>query len=222
MCLKWGTKYGPEYVNNLYAGVKRNLTVPFNFICITDDAQGLHPDIKTYPLIDPNLLGWWGKVSYFKTPMHDIEGICLTLDLDVVIIDNIDCFFEIDGDFCIEKDFVEKNGNNSSIMRFIANDHSDIYDQLNLDDMDHCTNNTPEAGWRKCDYWGDQVWITEKRPNAVLWPKDWVKSYKWECLDEFGRLNLHSACKIILFHGKPNPHEALHNIQRWWNATGLN
>jgi hypothetical protein len=26
ICMKWGTKYGPEYVNRLYAMVRRHLT----------------------------------------------------------------------------------------------------------------------------------------------------------------------------------------------------
>ena len=29
ICMKWGTKYGAEYVNRLYNMVKRNLTLPF-------------------------------------------------------------------------------------------------------------------------------------------------------------------------------------------------
>jgi len=29
ICMKWGTKYGPEYVNRLYAMVRRHLTLDF-------------------------------------------------------------------------------------------------------------------------------------------------------------------------------------------------
>ena len=42
LCMKWGTKYGPEYVNRLYAMVRRHLSGDFNFVCLTDDSQG-HP-----------------------------------------------------------------------------------------------------------------------------------------------------------------------------------
>ena len=31
LCMKWGTKYGPEYVNRLYAMVRRHLQGDFNF-----------------------------------------------------------------------------------------------------------------------------------------------------------------------------------------------
>ena len=40
LCFSWGTKYGAPYVNKLYRGVKRNMTIPFRFICMTDDPTG--------------------------------------------------------------------------------------------------------------------------------------------------------------------------------------
>ena len=36
LCMKWGTLYGPDYVNVLYAAVADNITVPFRFVCLTD------------------------------------------------------------------------------------------------------------------------------------------------------------------------------------------
>ena len=52
---KWGTKYGPEYVNRLYGSLLRHISVPFNFTCITDDTTGLRKEIKTldYKTFDP-------------------------------------------------------------------------------------------------------------------------------------------------------------------------
>ena len=40
-CLKWGTRYSADYVNNLRAMVARNLTVAHRFLCITDDPSGV-------------------------------------------------------------------------------------------------------------------------------------------------------------------------------------
>ena len=37
ICMKWGTKYGPEYVNRLASMVRRNTTIPCRFVCMTDD-----------------------------------------------------------------------------------------------------------------------------------------------------------------------------------------
>ena len=41
ICLKWGTRYGPEYVNRLYSMVKRHTEHALRFICITDDPSGI-------------------------------------------------------------------------------------------------------------------------------------------------------------------------------------
>ena len=45
ICMKWGTKYGPEYVNRLYAMVRRHLTGDFNMVCLTDDAKGIRSEV---------------------------------------------------------------------------------------------------------------------------------------------------------------------------------
>ena len=41
VCMKWGNKFGPEYVNNLYHMVKRNITLPFRFVCMTEIHDGI-------------------------------------------------------------------------------------------------------------------------------------------------------------------------------------
>ena len=40
VCLKHGSKYSSEYVNKLYNMCKRHLTVPYEFVCFTDDLRG--------------------------------------------------------------------------------------------------------------------------------------------------------------------------------------
>lgn len=199
LCVKWGNKYSNQYVENLYNMCKRNVTYPFRFICLSDELGGLSSNVEVKKL-ERNFEGWWTKLEYFKDPLYDVEGTILALDLDLVIIDNIDCFFDTEGEFCIEKDFVKDNGNNSSVMRFEANKHSDISELT--------THKTT-------DYWGDQEWITEKRPNATHWPSEWIKSYKWECLNG-NKLDIPAGTKIIMYHGKPDPHETLQHIGEWW------
>ena len=50
ICISWGPKYGPPYVNRLYGGVARNLTPPFTFTCFTDMPEGLRPEVRAEPL----------------------------------------------------------------------------------------------------------------------------------------------------------------------------
>ncbi len=46
LTVKWGARYNAEYVNKLYAGITKNTTWKVTFYCFTDDATGLHPDIR--------------------------------------------------------------------------------------------------------------------------------------------------------------------------------
>ena len=75
----WGDKYDDYYVQRLQREVARNLTVPHQFICVTDrEIDGVE---TRAPIND--LRGWWGKVNLFS---HDVCGEQnLYLDLDVVI-----------------------------------------------------------------------------------------------------------------------------------------
>ena len=50
ICINWGTKFGPPYVNRLYAMVARNLTSPFSFTCFTDRTKGIRPEVRCEPL----------------------------------------------------------------------------------------------------------------------------------------------------------------------------
>ena len=40
LCMKWGRRYDPDYVNKLYNMVRRNLTRAHRFLCLTDEPQG--------------------------------------------------------------------------------------------------------------------------------------------------------------------------------------
>lgn len=48
--MKWGTKYGPEYVNRLYAMVRRHLSGDFRFVCLTDDSTGIRSEVQCLPI----------------------------------------------------------------------------------------------------------------------------------------------------------------------------
>ena len=50
ICIKWGTKYGPDYVNKLQSMVQRHLHRPFRFVCMTDDTTGIDPAIEVKPI----------------------------------------------------------------------------------------------------------------------------------------------------------------------------
>ena len=94
VCLKHGEKYDASYVNTLYSMVKRNCSLSFEFVCFTENTNGLDSNIKTMPLPQiPAIKGWWYK-PYFFSGDFPLDGTILYIDLDVIIFRNIDKLFE--------------------------------------------------------------------------------------------------------------------------------
>lgn len=69
VCVKYGSKYDATYVNRLAAGVSRHSgSHTYEFICVTDDPQGLDLDLVTCLPLPPDvpLRGWWVKAYLFS------------------------------------------------------------------------------------------------------------------------------------------------------------
>ena len=211
-CVFYGDKYAVEYVQKLYNMVKRNTTLPINFIVFTDHVK-MHKmvegdiDIRKFP--ENDLQGWWNKLQLFH-PDVDLPGDTLYMDLDVVITDNIDCFYtyETQLDFVGMNDFNPVSGVwNSSIMKFKQTTlHGRIWHKF--------MSNRPEY-LRK--YPGDQNLISDLIKNGHAcgsFPDSWTQSYKW--YDRSGTryskqdwtYEHNGESLVSVFHGQPNPHES--------------
>jgi hypothetical protein len=97
LTVKWGKRYGADYVNKLYGGILRHTTWKFRFFCFTDDSNGLNEAIVPMPL-EEGWTGWWGKVTLFKD-YPEIQGRKFYIDLDMIITGNIDNIFSYAGTF---------------------------------------------------------------------------------------------------------------------------
>jgi len=69
ICLKWGDRYSSEYVNKLYRGIIRNTTYKVDFICYTENSEGVQEGVIIKDLIEKDWKGWWGKASLFSESM---------------------------------------------------------------------------------------------------------------------------------------------------------
>ena len=62
LCVHWGNKYNGTYVNRLYRMVSKNLTLPFNFYCYSNN----NFEYKNFEIrskfIDFNLIGELDKL----------------------------------------------------------------------------------------------------------------------------------------------------------------
>lgn len=185
VCIKVNEKYGPEFVNILYNMVERNLSIPHNFVCITDDTTGINPEIDTKKAMYSR--GWWTKLSIFAPNAYDLTGKILYLDLDIVIRDSINKLASYDADFAISRDWATSDYN-SSVMLLEIGTQTQIWDKYNAD---------IEAAERTRD--GDQGFIGEHSEPSVF-PERWINSYKFHC-----RGIGEPISPIVLFHGKPDP-----------------
>jgi hypothetical protein len=221
ICLKYGTRYPAHYVNNLYAGVRRHLSRPHVFHCCTDDPTGIHPGVNIIPFPEnPGITTWWPhvlvKLCLIKPGFGNLSGPTLFLDLDVVIMDGIDCFFDHEpGKNCMIHNWVNGRKNllgnrppvgNSSIFRFNAGDQSSYIYETFMREL-HLAENTSV-------YNTEQAFLTHAMEEVKWWPDDWVKSYKWHCrlifpLNLFLRVKKPKSCRILVFHGRPDPDEAI-------------
>lgn len=220
LCLKWGDRYGPHYVNTLFRSVSRNLSRPFRFLCCTDDTTGLSPEIETIAFpSNPGVKRGWPdilvKLMVLQNGFGNLQGATLFIDLDVAITGPIDCFFDyMPGKFCIIHNWVNWRKallrrrpavGNSSVFRFEAGKSGYAYETF-LREMhlaeDRSVFNT------------EQAFLTYALGNPQWWPEEWVKSYKWNCRPAFPLNLLRSpklpeGCRILVFHGRPDPDEAI-------------
>ncbi len=131
--MKWGTKYGPEYINRLYAMVRRHLRGDFRFVCLTDSSDGMRAEVQCLPIPDLALPPGipergWKKLTSFEADLHGLKGTALFLDLDIVIVGDITPFFEQPGEFLIIHDWKRpwRMTGNSSVYRFELGAHADV------------------------------------------------------------------------------------------------
>lgn len=214
LCVRFGTKYGKDYVEKLRNMVRRHLTVPYEFVCLTDDPT---PIEGVRNIIQPNAnyaKAWWHKVHMFD-PSLPVSGRIIYFDLDVIIHDNINKLVQDAGmTFYGIRDFNRKfspgwNKMNSSILSWQHGSYSEIFEQF--------VNNKKSA----MRLHGDQDWIFQVAGQRMkYWPDSWIQSYKWEIrsrneVDYSKRENrtfktvaspiIPADCCVTIFHGDPKP-----------------
>ncbi|MBK1833673.1 hypothetical protein [Roseibacillus ishigakijimensis] len=222
LCMRWGDKYGPEYVVQLYGMVAKNLQRPFRFVCLSDRKLDLPAPIETLPIPDLGIEGrrgktTWQKLGVFSPTLGDLTGPALFLDLDLIVCGPLDKFF----DYEPEKIGIIHNWispwktlfrprpeiGNSSVFRFPVNECGHLIEEFQA-----------EKEQAVETWWPPQTYLTERiRPQLTYWPEEWVKSFKFHCRQPFPLNYLLDPKKpsdlgepsIIAFHGRPNPDQAL-------------
>lgn len=220
ICMKWGTRYGPEYVNLLASMVRRHTVRATRFLCFCDDARGIELGIETAPLPDiplPAPMTWstWRKISVWQYPLADLSGDVLFLDLDLVIVGGLDDFFDLaPGRYIAIENWTQRGlgTGNTSVFRFPVGRHRHVYDTFARD---------PVAVMRKWRI--EQQYISDSIPDMGFWPAPWCVSFKHSLLPPwplnfFIAPRLPKEARIVAFTGRPKPDEALRG--EWPVRTG--
>jgi hypothetical protein len=220
VCMKWGTKYGADYVNRLHSMVKRNITKPFRMVCYTDNKEGITPEVEVYDLPPFKAAELQKRGAYRKkmlckkdlVPFTEGENI-LFLDLDVVIMNNIDALFEYKPEepFIICYNWTRGNGTigNSSVTRIKVGPLDYIATDLEKDFLKY------DAQYKTASQEYMSAKVIEKYGKLTFWPEEWCKSFQVHVLPgKFTRLfktpkQPSPETKIMIFHGMVNPPDAI-------------
>ena len=211
LCMKWGSRYGYEYVNRLYKSIKKHTQRSTKLYCFTDDSTNIDKNIicKPLPKISlPETIAYtpWRKMSLWQYPLYDLKGDILFLDLDLVITGNLDRFFDFKpGFYCVIENWTQlgQNIGNTSCFRFPIGKYASIFKEFQ---------NNPSKYWKK--YHIEQIYLSAQIKDQVFWPTEWCKSFKHNLLPSWPLriwkpANLPQDTSIVAFTGKPDPDDVI-------------
>ena len=215
VCWKWRqpegyrSKFAAENVNILRNMVKRNLKIDHRFSCITDEPDGIDPDIRIIPLwsdfADVNNPSGRGPSCYrrlkaFAPEAKELIGSrILSLDLDCVVVDDITPLVDRPEDFVCWGDTAKRTHYNGGFWLLRAGTRTQVWDTFDPQKSPQITSNLRIVG-------SDQAWISYiidgKDPK---WTQDdGVVSYRNQ-IQKMTNGKLPAGARIVFFHGQYDP-----------------
>lgn len=233
VCMKWGTPFPADYVNVLFHGVSKNLSLPFRFVCFTDDPKGLHPQIIAKPIPDIGLPperwkhGCWPKLTVFKPGVLDEFDQAMYLDLDVLVQGPLDPFFERAkkmGGFHVLREW------NPALWNLLplsmrpdrgCQGSCFVWKPCEMNDFyNHFVSNLEEA-YSTGD---DQKYLTYFAKNRHYLPIDWCVSFRRYCVKYypfnllFRKIHQPRKASVVVFHGSPRPADLIKDGNSRWGT----
>ena len=222
--------YDPAYVEKLYRGFKRNLTIPFDFVCLVDKNYIFQEDIKAVRFKrSVDQYGWMSLMEMYRPEI--CEGIRLTVGLDTIITGPVDDILQAQvSKFAVCTDPMYPNQICNAITLSTPEFCEEFWGMWEgnevklIQDSKLVLENVAPAPsemvlMRK--YYGDSPCIDKVFPNRILSYKVHVKENEHP-IDKLegvshnvyqNRLKLIERSSIIYFHGWPKPHNIAE--QRW-------
>lgn len=150
--------YSKEWVDRLYRSVCRNISIPFEFVCMSNDISS--SDYTVIPLILDSW-GWWNKIEIFRSNLF--KGPCLYIDIDNIICKNITSVISgLPQDQMLMPVEPYNNILNSSVM-FWNGDYSHVFDYYA--NNQHLVVDRYKQPSEHNNTIGDQAYIKDMVPN---------------------------------------------------------
>ena len=177
--------YTPDYVSKLYRSLKRNSTIPFEFICLSDTN-----DIEADVILPYNhhsaIKKHWHKLKFFspqfggQKPGDDI----IIMDIDQVITNNVDDLLNHPAD---DNELVtygqwwdNKLKLNGGFYKFKSGSLKNIWDDFSLN-PNYWQLHYYNAGVVHHKYYGEQNYVNwkvkENNIKLTTTPKEWLVKY---------------------------------------------
>lgn len=212
VCLKWGDKYGAEYVNNLFEGIKKNTTTEFRFHCFTDNSIGILDGVIIHALPYRDIEIWWNKLYLFSDEIRIPKGEKIFyVDLDTLITNNIDELLQVNVDKIVMlRDFLvglAKSCSNiaSGLMAWKHGDYAYVWE-------DFIKN--PDVAIASVHPHGDQGWVEKCISDYSIWQDLYpskVVSFKVHC-----QSGLPPNASVVCYHGRPSIPESVTCNEKIW------
>ena len=233
--------YNPDYVSRFYTSLKRNTTIPFEFICLSDTEvkadvvlpYNKYSDIKLH----------WHKLKFFSSqfayqkPGDEI----VIMDIDQVITGNIDNLIGypiLDNDFVSYGTWWPRNIKvNGGFYKFKSGQFDYVWNDFALNPT-YWQSHYYENGDVHYNYYGEQNYVDwklyEKGVKIIETPKEWLGKYTDNKKDmiEMNKIyskmfntdymildDVNEKIKVVHFNGVNNTiHKYNENfIKEYWN-----
>jgi hypothetical protein len=234
-CVKWGTRFGPDYVNVLFRAVRDHLSFPHRFVCLTNEPDGIDPGVEVRPVPDFGLGqeewtrgGCWPKVALFAPDVFADDEIVLYFDLDLMIVGELAPFIELVRERprfytlrewnppvwrALPLEYRPDRGSQGSIYVWKAGLQRHIFH--------HFRSN---VAYVRSNYRSDRFYLPKVAAEETYLPYDWTVSFKNVCVRPYP-LNAvmpprkpPPAAKVLIFHGQPRPMDLMGPPGKRWGS----
>lgn len=227
---KWAPRAGyrsqftANTVNVLRRMVARNYPHPHRFICVTDDTDGLDPQVEVIPdwkdfvtLQSPhggNNPACYRRLRMFSPDIGKVFGNrFVSLDIDCVITRDLTPVWNRPEDFVIWGDTNPQTLYNGSMILMTAGARSQVWNDFD-------PKRSPDLARSAGNFGSDQAWISYRLgPGEAKWTRhDGVYSFRNEIMRMGNRLP--EEARIVMFHGAHDPWGAVPQkigwVKRYW------